>query len=227
MKKILSFLLSVVFLHSQTAVLYAKHGGPDPLEGDGGDVVIDIVGTYSGILLPTDPDASGTPSTDGTDSIASLGLFSLGMPLTGPGVGSFVIFTNGIQFDGTITAIGDPAKASINGLIEGSYDFSDFLYDPAGNIILDATGSPIIQDYTATIRGVLSARVVAGDTSSSTSNAGVTIFQRIEGTAEMGLIFSGTTDKVLRYIVDGVKQGAAAGTTTDLTGGTGTGTTGT
>jgi hypothetical protein len=213
MKKILSFLLSVVFLHSQTVPLYAKHGGPDPVGGQDSDGVVDLVGTYSGSLIPEDPVAAGTPALDGSGVINSLGLFTLGIPVAGNGVGTFLVFTQGIQFDGTIVAIGDPSNASINGIVEGSYDFVDFLYDPAGNIILDPTGQPIIQNYTATIRGILQAQVLPGEGSTTVASTGLTqTFQRIEGTAEMGIVFQGVTDSVLRYTVDGVKQSTATGT---------------
>lgn len=220
MKKILSLLLSVVFLHVQTAPLLAKRGGPD--FGDGGGNV-DIVGTYSGTLVPTSDDetATGTPSVDG-ESLNSLGLFSLGLPAEGAGTGSFVIFTQGYNFVGTITAVGDPGRGSIKGLVEASYDFVDFAYDQNGNILVDNTGAPILQDYTAIVRGTLSANVVQSSEFDPTDIQSVLFnISRIEGEAQMGVIFAGgITNQVLNYIVDGVKQSTNVAASTDLGGGT-------
>lgn len=219
MKRILSFLLSIVFLQVQTAPLLAKRGGPD-IPGDTAEVNVDIVGTYSGTLMPEDPELAGTPSADG-EFINSLGLFSLGMPPVGPGTGSFVVFTQGITFTGTITAVGDPGKGTITGLVEGSYDFVDFVFFPDGSILVDQNGVPVLQDFTATVTGTLSANILQSSDFNPTDVASVTSsIARIEGSAQMGIIFSGSTNKVLNYIVDGVKQSVDVSNTGSLTGGT-------
>jgi hypothetical protein len=219
MKRILSFLLSVVFLHVQTAPLMAKRGGPD-IGGSSNEQNVDIVGTYSGTLIPTNPEAAGTPALDG-GFVNSLGLFSLGMPLQGPGTGSFVIFTQGVTFTGTITAVGDPGKGTISGLVEGTYDFSDFVFFPDGSILVDQNGVPVIQDFTATITGTLFATVLQNADFNPNDPASFgTSFQRIEGTAQMGVLLRGdVADRVLDFIVDGVKQTVDVGNAGGLTGG--------
>jgi hypothetical protein len=217
MKKILSFLLSVVFLHAQTAPLLAKRGGPDIGNEDTANV--DIVGTYSGSLIPEDPESAGTPSLDG-EFINSLGLFSLGMPDTGPGTGSFVIFTQGFTFSGTITAVGDPGKSTVNGLVEGSYQFQDFLLLPDGSVAVDENGVPIIQTFTAVVTGTLFANVVQ-TAEFNPADPSTISFQRLEGNAQLGVILpGGVTNRTLNYIVDGVKQSPeVAGNTGGLAGG--------
>jgi hypothetical protein len=218
MKKLLSILLSIVFLHSQTAPLYAIHG---PIDGSDNQQNFDIVGTYSGTLNPDDPTDAGTPSLDDSGTINSLGLFSLGMPATGPGTGSFVIFTQGIQFTGTITAVGDPGRGTIQGIVEAFYDFTDFVRDAAGNILVDNMGQPITADFTATIRGVLAAQVSQSANTNPTDLASLVFnFARIEGHAEMGIVFQGVTNHVLNFSVDGVKQSATVGAAGALGGGT-------
>jgi hypothetical protein len=221
MKKVLSFLLSIVFLHAQTAPLFAHRGGPE--NSDNNTANVDIVGTYSGTLIPDDPIGSGTPNQDASETLNSLGLFNLGVPSSGPASGSFLIFTQGFIFTGTITAVGDPGKGTINGIVEGSFDFLDFVRDAAGNPIIDAMGQPVTATFTAVVRGTLEADVLQ-DASFDPTNLATQFntFQRIAGRAEMGVILpGGTTNKILRYTVDGVKQSTTAVTT--ALGGTGTG----
>jgi hypothetical protein len=212
MKKILSFLLSVVFLHVQTAPLLAKRGGPSFDDQQN----VDIVGTYSGSLIPDDPEGAATQSLDG-NTINSVGLFSLGIPAQGPGTGSFVVFTQGIVFSGTITGVGDPGKGTLSGILEGSYDFTDFVFDANGDIILDPmTNQPVIQNFTAIIRGALQAEVTDDGDFDFVTGAGTSL-QRIDGSAQMGIILRGdVANRVLSYTVDGVKQTSDVGNTGSL-----------
>lgn len=220
MKKVLSFLLSIVFLHAQTAPLFAHRGGP---ENSDTTANVDIVGTYSGTLIPDDPAAANTDTIDGSDSINSLGLFNLGVPTTGPATGTFLIFTQGIIFTGTIIAAGDAGKGTIQGVVEGNYDFTDFLRDDNGNIIIDNMGVPQSATFTATVRGTVFCNVISSAEFDPTDLASqFSSFSRIDGKAEMGVIFqtgaTGVTNKVLRYTVDGTKQSASVDTGTSLNG---------
>jgi len=220
MKKVLSFLLSIVFLHAQTAPLFAHRGGPENTDTTQN---FNIVGTYSGTLIPDDPADAATDTIDGSDSINSLGLFNLGVPSSGPATGTFLIFTQGIIFTGTIVASGDEGKGTISGVVEGTYDFIDFVRDDNGNIIIDNMGVPQTATFTATVRGTLFANVVqSGEFDANDLASQLTSFQRIEGNAEMGVIFqsgaTGATNKVLRYTVDGTKQSASVDTGTSLNG---------
>ena len=57
MKRVLSFLLMIVFLQMQVTTVFAKHGGPD-FGGTGGG--IDTIGTYAGTLVPVNSTTSSS-----------------------------------------------------------------------------------------------------------------------------------------------------------------------
>ncbi len=213
MKKVLSFLLSIVFLHAQTAPLFAHRGGPTFDD----QVNIDIVGTYSGTLIPDDPVGSGTIADDGT-AINSLGLFNVGVPQTGPATGTFIIFTQGYTFTGTMTAVGDPGKGTLTGIMDGTYAFTDFVYDANNNPIIGANG-PLTANYVYIVRGDLNAKVIQAPDFDPTSVSSVLFsVQRLTGTAELGVIRpGGTTNKVLHYTIDGVKQSSSVATASVVT----------
>ena len=216
MKKVLCFLLSIVFLHAQTAPLFALRGGPNFDDQQN----VDIVGTYSGTLIPNRNDGE-TPADDG-DSINSLGLFNLGVPSSGPATGTFIIFTQGFTFSGTMTAVGDPGKGSIQGILEGVYNFTDYVTDPVtGAIIQGPNGAPVTATFTSIVRGVLSAKVLQPPGFDPTSIASLlNSFLRLEGRATLGVIRpGGTTNRVLRYTVDGVKQSSTVATASVIGGG--------
>jgi hypothetical protein len=67
----------------------------------------------------SDPDAA-TTQTD--TQFNGLGLFSLSVPETGLGVGSFVYFSEGRTFTGTITGLADPERQTLIGLLRGQFD---------------------------------------------------------------------------------------------------------
>jgi hypothetical protein len=195
MKKVLSFLLSIVFLHVQTAPLFALRGGPVFTD----QVNVDIVGTYSGTLIPDNAESIGTDADDGT-TINALGLFSLGVPAVGQATGEFIIFTEGNLITGTVTAVGDPSNGDLKGLLEGTYDF------------LDATSTAVSQ----AARGRIDATVVQpNDFDPTDINSLLNSFLRISGEAQIGIIRNGavgTTPDILRFSVDGVKQSSVVGT---------------
>ncbi|MDQ6809456.1 MAG: hypothetical protein M3Z64_08565, partial [Verrucomicrobiota bacterium] len=95
MKAILGSLLCIVLATSQA---FGISGGPQYPGGT------NLVGTYAGVLQPmfdpTNPSSSN-----------SIGVFSLGIPTSGTGGGTFVMFTQGRVFSGTIQGVGDPNKA--------------------------------------------------------------------------------------------------------------------
>ncbi len=204
MKRILSFLLCIVFLKAQ---VLAHTGGPDSAESEN----IAITGTYSGVLIPKDEE-SATPAVQGSEAMNSLGIFTVGMPSSGLGDGTFLIFTQGTIFSGTMTAVGDPGKGSVSAIIEGFFTFTDFVRDANGDPILVPGQGFQTQEFAVPLRGTLEASVEnapAGDPLAfQTSN-----FGRISGTAELGVFIGNTVDRILRYKVDGVKQSVSAGTT--------------
>ncbi len=203
MKKILSFLLCIVFLQAQ---VFALVGGPVYTDGQN----VDIVGTYSGTMTPVDVIGSGTAGPNG-ESVDSLGLFTLGVPAAGPAAGTFVIFQQGIIFSGKITAIGDPSKGTLNGLVEATYSYT---------ISTIVGGAVVTTPITANVNGVLKAAIHLPSDFDPTSIASIlSSFQRIDGTAsvavDLGNINADGTPVIVRvdkYLVDGVKQSTTVNT---------------
>jgi hypothetical protein len=213
MKRILSFLLCIIFLKAQA---FAIHGN---LEGaDSGTI---LTGTYSGTMVPVDAD-QGTRVFDfstgeQTGTINSIGIFTMAMPASGIGQGSFLVFTEGRSFSGTIIGVGNPASGTLNGILEATFEYIDFLRDDAGNIIIDATGVPQSQTYQAAVRGSLTAQIESGIANINALNAASGNFGRLTGTAETGSMFVGpngagelVSNGIVRYTVDGVKQSLTA-----------------
>ena len=212
MKKLLSFLLCVVFLQAQ---VFALVGGP--VYDDG--LNVNIIGTYSGTMTPVDVVASGTPGPNG-ESVESLGLFALGVPAAGPATGTFVIFQQGIIFSGRITAIGDPSKGTLKGLLTATYSYT----------LSGLVGGAIVTiPVTASVNGVLKASIILPSDFDPTSISSIlNSFQRIDGTAtvavDLGNINPDGSPVVVRvdkYLVDGVKQSTTVNTGAALTAPTG------
>jgi hypothetical protein len=111
MKRFLSFLLMVVFMHVQVPTAFAKHGGPD--FGGAGAA---ITGTYAGVIEPVIDPATSNSLVD-LDSNA-LGLFNLQIPFTGMATGVCAIFNKGEIFTGKMTGVGDPATGEVKMLME-------------------------------------------------------------------------------------------------------------
>ena len=66
-----------------------------------------IVGTYAGVLDPTDVGSN------------TLGIFSVGIPQTGLASGPFLVFTGERTFVGSIQGIGDPNKSTLRANLQG------------------------------------------------------------------------------------------------------------
>ncbi len=229
MKKILSFLLMIVFLQAQ---VFALSGGPTYGGGKGEN----IIGSYSGVLLPEANSVSELVGPNG-EKIDSLGIFSLSVPITGYASGIFIVFAEGQIFPGKINAVANALKGTLNGLLEASFDKQELLI---------ANGFPAPAVVTTTVNGTIKAKVTVVTGSGSSIGAGNN-FQRVSGTAQ--LVFDGgqvtsvqvaqgigngapdtsndtvnnsgsrKISKVLNYTVDGVKQSNSA--TTDTGAGTG------
>jgi hypothetical protein len=102
MKAILGVLLCYVFFASQC---FAIQGGP----GYPGTTGLNVVGTYSAILLPRE-----------AEGVNSLGLFTLTIPQTGLANGTVLVFTNGVSYSGTIQGLADPSTAQIYAVINAN-----------------------------------------------------------------------------------------------------------
>ena len=225
MKRILSFLLCIILLKAQA---FAIHGN---LEGtDSGTI---LTGTYSGTLIPDNDDA-GTRVFDFTTGeqtgiISTIGLFSVAMPTSGVGTGSFVIFTQGRSFSGTIVAIGDPTAGTLTGILEATYEYPDFARDDNYEIIRDILGQTTPVTRQAAVRGSLNAQVQSTIANITAETALSGNFGRIAGTATTGNMFLGPTGEselvsngITTYIVDGVKQSLTPDSTASLTSSTDT-----
>ena len=115
MKKILSFLLTIVFMQAQ---VFALSGGPtyagaQPLNG-----------SYAGVMTPIsktrlfqNPSIPGAPVASDANT---LGIFVLTVPEVGAATGNFLYFDEGEAFFGTIQAIANPNTGEIKGLLAGA-----------------------------------------------------------------------------------------------------------
>lgn len=194
MKRVLSFLLMIVFTQATVAPAFAKTGGPSI----GGTQNVSATGTYAGVLIPQDdPTGATSPSN-------SIGLFSMGVPDAGIAQGACVVFVEGIAYNGNITGIVDPLVGRLVGIVDAISTFS--VTDPAGN-----TFSPFAQgNVTAQIRETASFSPVA--LTVQTFSFATT---RLEGRAELDVLgaIDAATGQPLRtnsvsFVVDGFKQSA-------------------
>jgi hypothetical protein len=125
MKAWLSCFLCSIFLVAET---FAISGGPQ-YPGS-----TNIVGVYAGVMRPaqvpvtcaTDP--STCPDSPPGCSANSLGVFSVGVPSSGLATGTFVMFSQGRVFNGTIQGTADPGKdagkATLDAVLSASFNFT-------------------------------------------------------------------------------------------------------
>jgi len=95
--------------------LYAISGGPQY------PVSTDLSGSYAGVFKPA-PAASATPTPTcpaSTDQ-NTLGVFSLAVPQSNLATGSFVLFSQGRIYTGSISGEADPTRAALNAVLRGS-----------------------------------------------------------------------------------------------------------
>jgi hypothetical protein len=104
------------------AALHAISGGPEY------PVSTDLSGFYAGVMKPKPspmavPSSSGsptptpTPTPPGEDDRNSLGVFSFAIPQGGLGAGTFVLFSHGEVYVGSIAAEGDPTRGRFNAVL--------------------------------------------------------------------------------------------------------------
>lgn len=148
MKAILGSLLCFVLFASEC---FAIKGGP-PYPGN----TASLAGTYAGVLQPT---------FDPTDPFSSnsLGVFTLGIPTDGASTGTFLMFTRGRIFGGSIQGVTDPNKAKVNALIFATFNYTlEFV---------DSTGTLKTFPVTASVTGSLTAKVTSNTNTQSQSSA--------------------------------------------------------
>ena len=121
MKVLLGFLMCLVLTIAQT---FAISGGP------WGRNQLVVTGVYAGVMKPkkvpaTCPaDPSTCPDSPPGCSANSLGVFSVGVPTSGLATGTFVMFSQGRVFSGTIQGNADPGKATLTAVLSASYNFT-------------------------------------------------------------------------------------------------------
>ncbi|MBA2435034.1 MAG: hypothetical protein M3480_07040 [Verrucomicrobiota bacterium] len=186
MKAILGSLLCLVLVSSECFAL--KGGPPYPASTN-------IIGTYAGVLQP---------AFDPTDpfSANSLGVFTLGVPSTGASTGTFIMFTRGRIFGGTIQGVGDVNKATVSALLDASFNYT--------LTVIDDLGVPQSIEVTASVNGPLNAKVVPTRSPFAISSA------KLKGDATVFISNGGVTgdgdpiiDGTLSLDVMGFKQSSA------------------
>ena len=188
MKALFASLLCLVLTASET---FAIKGGPPYPAGT------NLVGTFAGVLQgvfdPTNPGSSN-----------SIGVYSIGVPKTGNATGPFVMFARGRVFSGTITATADPNKATIQGVLNATYNFS----------VTNSSGLTV--QVTANANGPLDATVASTKSknlgTSSTTMRGTAVLNISQGLVN-GATFDPIIADILSLTVSGYKQSDAAPTT--------------
>jgi hypothetical protein len=189
MKSVLGCLMCLVITMSQS---FAISGGPF---GRG----VNVVGTYAGVIkaprlcLVCDsgqqtqinckdfdsyklahPGATsgpcGSPVPD--CSLNSLGVFSVGVPSTGISSGTFVMFSQGRVFSGTIRGTADPGTAMLTGVLNATFDFT---------VTNNNRNPPTTESFTASANGNLKTKI-----SNAQTTLGVAA-TRLAGTATLGI----------------------------------------
>ena len=222
-KKVFPLLLSYVFLTTQC---WAISGGPDYGRG-----TVSTIGLYSGTLAGlTETDASTVgpsipgdtlppPASSTTANSNAIGLFDLTVPQTGTATGTFLLFADGRIFTGTIDGSVDPDTDTLQGIVQGTFDFTLSTFD--------STGASVSTAVTAQAVGMINAKIKGTKTSSN-------VAARLTGTSFLDINF-GTVDattlapviaRVIQFSVNGFQQSANTTAASASTIGTGT-TTGT
>jgi hypothetical protein len=147
------------------------------------------------------------PTNPGSSN--SIGVFSVGVPSAGNASGPFVMFSRGRVFSGTIKGTADPTRASIQGVMDATYNFN------LSRTVTSPTGATTVVTVpvTATANGPLVA-AVGSFKSARTLSTSTTI---IQGTATLNIaegLVNASNDPVIVSIlsltVSGFKQSNTA-----------------
>jgi len=111
----------VAALSYGAVALYAISGGPQY------PVSTDLSGSYAGVFKPApaasvSPGATPTPTPSCSPSTDqnTLGVFSLAVPQSNLATGTFVLFSQGRIYTGSISGEADPTRAALNAVLQGS-----------------------------------------------------------------------------------------------------------
>lgn len=222
-KAILAILLCQVLTVTQ---VFAIAGGP-PIGGGGfggGTTNLDLTGTYSGVLqgltetspnggsstppaIPGDPVTTPTTTPTSTAS-SSIGLFDLGVTsTTGLATGTFLLFSDGRVFTGTISGAVDPGTGTLKGILQASFNFSVSVISNTGTVTTVPVGASAFGRLDTVISGATtstsntsgSAGSVGGNTATST---GSTTLVTLSGTASLSVNFGDVDPITLQPVVD-------------------------
>jgi len=189
-----------------------------------------VVGTYAGVLKPgcvackdgnktivkckeLGDFLTGHPNyIDCSDPFGctanSLGVFSIGVPSTGISTGTFVMFSQGRVFNGTINGTADPGASRLKGVLSARFDFT------VSRQSTDKDGNPVIltESVTAMANGNVNTKILAGPANSSSSDTAT----RLSGTAvvdiSQGQVASDLSPIVtceMNLVVNGFKQSSS------------------
>ena len=200
MKAIFPLLLCYVLMTSQT---FALSGGP--VYRSKTSYIGYYAGTLRAIVDVLNPDSNNprflTPN--------AVGMYNVSIDASANSTGNFLLFLNGIIYNGTVTALVNPTNGKMTGVIS------------ATNIFTDSTGA----SNTSVASGVMNAKIDSGSTSGSSTAL------RMNGKATLQVnfdVYNGTTLKpttptqTLVFNVSGFQQTTI--TTTTISGGSSTGT---
>jgi hypothetical protein len=222
MKALLGALLCFVFTLTQA---FAISGGP-PYPGGA-----NIVGVYAGVLRPkkTPTTCPGDPSTCPDSppgcSANSLGVFSVGVPSSGIATGTFVMFSQGRVFSGTIQGTADPGKdpsrASLKAVLSASFNFTLTETTPCPVVTPEpspaCTPSTTTQEITASATGSLDAHIKSQLSQASLGAASVRLVGSATIDVSQGQVDSATLIPIITCAmllkVSGFKQTDTAPTT--------------
>jgi len=200
----------------------------------------DVVGTYAGVIKPgcmaceggkqkivkcknfadylaAHPDASACSDDPAGCSQNSLGVFSISVPKGGISTGTFVMFSQGRVFNGTINGTADPGRAKLKGVLSATFNFT------LNTESRDSDGNPVIlsEQVTAMANGNLNTNI-ADVSSDAALGASAT---RLSGTATLdisqGFVNGDLSPLVsceMALRVNGFKQSTSASTSTGTTG---------
>lgn len=214
---VLAVLLCQVLAVTQ---VFAIAGGPPIGSGftGGGGTTLNLTGTYSGVLqgltasspsgssdvppaIPGDPDPAPT-NPDTTTASSSIGLFDLGVTqTTGLARGTFLLFSDGRVFTGSITGAVDPGSGVLQGILQSSFNFNVSSVASDGAVVTIPVAATALGRLDTAISGATSSAgtpsTTGGTSTASTSTALVTL----AGTASLDISF-GEVDSSLRPVID-------------------------
>jgi hypothetical protein len=170
MKILLACLMCLVLVASEC---FAISGGP-VFSGS-----LNVVGTYAGVIKrpsETPPASPPCPLMESGCAANSLGVFSVGVPASGISSGTFVMFSQGRVFTGTIRGTADPGQAKLTGVLNATFDFTETFINP------DGTTTEVM--VTASANGNLKTRIT---TVSSHSGLNTATAIRLAGTATLNI----------------------------------------